>query len=83
MSAAERALASAVTEVADFMHKRKLQLADLTDIGGEDLKSTDARRAEKARRVSACWDLMARLGVKYRDIERSEYTPHPIPALTA
>jgi hypothetical protein len=81
MSAAERALASAVSEVADFMQKRRLQLTDLTDIGGE--KSTDAKRAEKARRVSACWELMARLGVKYCDIEHSEYTPHPIPALTA
>jgi hypothetical protein len=84
MSAAERALASAVSEVADFMRKRRLRLDDLINVGGEEiLESTDTKRAEKARRVSSCWDLMARLGVKYRDIEHSEYAPQPIPALTA
>ena len=82
MSAAERTLAGAVAEVADFMRKKKLTLDDLTNIGGEDLKSSDKGRAGKARCVEKTWELMARLGVKFADIEHSESAPQPIPALT-
>jgi hypothetical protein len=83
VSAAERALAAAVNEVADFMRKKKLTLDDLTNIGGEDLKSPDKGMAGKARCVENTWELMARLGVKYADIEHSEESARPIPALTA
>ena len=38
----------------------------LTQIGGEDFKSTP-KRIEKARRVEKCWSLMARLSVKFAD----------------
>ena len=69
MTAAERALAGAVSEVADFMRKRGLTLDDLVAIVGQDL---NGKLAEKARRVEACWGLMAKLGVKYADLEHSE-----------
>lgn len=53
------------------MRKRKLALADLTDVGGEDLKSTSAKKVEKARRVEKCWALMARLLVCFTDLEQA------------
>ena len=83
MSAAERALAAAVAEVLEFMRKRRLKLNDLIDIGGEDLRSPDKGRAGKARCVEKTWELMARLGVKYADIEQSERSSQSVPALAA
>src|SRR5262249_50904787 len=83
MSAADRALAIATAQVAEYMRKKKLALDDLVNVGGDDLKSPDPKRAEKARRVSACWELMARLGTKFVHIEQSEHAPRPIPASTA
>ena len=47
----------------------------LTQIGGEDFKSTP-KRIEKARRVEKCWSLMARLSVKFADLEQAS---QPIP----
>ena len=63
-------------EVFTFMAKHGLTLVDLTEVGGEDLKSPNPKKAEKARRVEKCWSLMARLGIKFRDLENS---PQPIP----
>ena len=59
----------AVVEILDFMRKRGLTLRDLIEIGGEDLKSSNPKRKEKARRVEKCWSLMARLSVKFADLE--------------
>jgi hypothetical protein len=42
---------------------------DLIQIGGEDLKALNPKRVEKARRVEKCWSLMARLSVKFADLE--------------
>jgi hypothetical protein len=83
MSAADRARAIAVAQVVEFMCKKKLTLDALISVGGQDLKSPDPKRAEKARRVSTCWELMARLGVEFTHIEHSEQPLGPIPALEA
>jgi hypothetical protein len=66
----------AVVEILDFMRKRGLTLNDLIQIGGEDFTSPSPMRKEKARRVEKCWHLMARLSVKFADLEA---TPPPIP----
>jgi len=66
----------AVVEIFDFMRKRGLTLNDLIQIGGEDFRSPSPMRKEKARRVSKCWELMARLSVKFADLEAA---PPPIP----
>jgi hypothetical protein len=60
----------AVVEILDFMRSRDLALDDLIQIGGEDLKSSNPKCAEKARRVSKCWELMARLSIKFADLEQ-------------
>jgi hypothetical protein len=57
----------AVAEVFAFMKKHRISPADLTEIGGEDLRSPRTRA--KARDVESAWELMARLGLKYSDLE--------------
>ena len=64
-------LAPAVVEVVAFMAKTGLALADLIEVGGEDLESSNPRKVEKAKRVEKCWSLMASLGVKFADLENS------------
>jgi hypothetical protein len=59
----------AVVEILDFMRKRGLALNDLIQISAEDFKSSSPTRKEKARRVEKCWSLMARLSVKFADLE--------------
>jgi len=83
MSAADRERAAAAAQVVEFIRKKKLTLDDLIDVGGAELKSPDPKRAEKARRVSTCWELMARVNLKYRNLEQSEQSARPIPALGA
>ena len=61
----------AVVEILDFMRKHGLTLSDLIEIGGEDLKASNPKRKEKARRVEKCWSLMARLSVKFADLEQA------------
>ena len=62
-NAADRARhAQAVGEILAFMSKCGLAL--------DDLKSSNPKRAEKARRVSKCWELMARLSVCFADLEQ-------------
>ena len=72
ISAADRARqAQAVVEILDFMRKHHLALVDLIEIGGEDLKSASAKKVEKAKRVEKCWSLMARLSVRFADLEQA------------
>ena len=66
----------AVVEILDFMRRNRLALDDLIEIGGEDFRSTSPKRIEKARCVEKCWSLMARLSVKFADLEQA---PQPIP----
>jgi hypothetical protein len=40
----------AVVDILDFMRSRGLTLDDLIQIGGEDLKASNPKRVEKARR---------------------------------
>jgi hypothetical protein len=83
MSAEDRARVIAASRVAEFMRKKKVTLDDLINVGGADLKSSNSKLAEKARRVSKCWELIARLEVKFADIEHFEQSPRPIPGLEA
>ena len=68
-TAIEKAKAAAVAEVFTFVKKRGLTLEDLIEISGEDLKSPNPKKVEKAKRVEKCWSLMAKLDVKYADLE--------------
>ena len=66
----------AAAEILDFMRRNHLVLEDLIQVGGEDFSSASPKRIEKARRVAKCWELLARLSVKFADLEQ---TPPPIP----
>jgi hypothetical protein len=69
-NAAERQIhTQAVGQVHEYMRKHKLSLADLIDVGGEDLRSADPGLAGKARAVSRCWELMARVRVTHIDLK--------------
>jgi hypothetical protein len=71
-SAANRARqAQAVVEVLDFMRKHGLTLNDLIQISGEDFRSPSPTQNEKAHRVEKCWSLMARLSVRFADLEQA------------
>jgi hypothetical protein len=72
--------AQAVAEVFGYMRKHKLTLDDLINIGGEDFRSSSVKRVERARRVESCWSLMARLGIKFADLEGepSQHTAKPV-----
>ena len=70
----------AVVEILDFMRKRGLTLNDLIQIGGEDFTSPSPMRKEKARRVEKCWSLMARLSVKFADLEQAPNNPPTRPS---
>jgi hypothetical protein len=65
----EREQNAAAAEVFARMRKNKLTLADLTDIGGEDLKSPEPKLVEKARAVGRTWALIARIGLTYVELE--------------
>ena len=69
MSAAAKIKATTAAEVFVFMKKHGLTLEDLIEIGGEDLKSPNPKKVEKAKRVEKCWALMARLSVSYANLE--------------
>jgi len=66
----------AIVETLDFMRRNRLVLDDLIQVGGEDFGSASPKRIEKARRVEKCWGLMARLSVKFADLEAA---PQSIP----
>ena len=53
------------------MAKRGLVLNDLIQVGGEDLRSSNPKHAEKAHCVEKCWSLMARLSVKFAELEQA------------
>jgi hypothetical protein len=59
----------AAEQVRAFMRKRKITVEDLINIGGEDLQSPDFNKAERARHVGQCWQLMARLSIHFADLE--------------
>ena len=71
-----KAQAAAVTEVQAFMHKHGLRPTDLIEFGGAELKSSDPKTREKARRVDKCWELLAQLSVRYAHLEAAPaHTP--------
>jgi hypothetical protein len=65
-----------VEQVLALARRLKLSLEDLTEIGGQDLKSSSPKLKEKARRVAKCWALMAQLGVKHFDLP-GDWQPSP------
>ena len=75
ISAADRARqAQAVAEIFDLMRKRGLVLDDLIEIGGQDLCSS-TKQVAKAHSVEKTWALMARLSVKFADLEQAPDNP--------
>jgi hypothetical protein len=62
---------TAVIEIFDSMARRGLALDDLIQIGGEDLRPPNPKRVEKARHVEKVWALMARLLVKFAELEQA------------
>jgi hypothetical protein len=54
--------------VLEFMRRHGLGLDDLTEIGGEHLKSPVPTQREMAARVSRCWELIARNGVNFAEL---------------
>jgi hypothetical protein len=61
----------AADQVRSFMRKHKLALADLIEIGGEDLSSPDSSKVERARHVGQAWQMMARPSIHFADLERA------------
>ena len=74
--------AQAADQVADFMRRHGLSLADPIEIGGEDLRPTSAIRG-KAHCVERCWEMMARLHVKHADLGTYEPSTAPMPGSAA
>jgi hypothetical protein len=66
----QRIRALTVADVFAFMAKQGLTLGDLLVIDGAT--SSNRRQVEKARRVEKYWSLMAKLGVKFADLENLE-----------
>jgi hypothetical protein len=64
-------IAPTIAQVFDEMKKGRITFGDLIEVGGEDLNLSDFRKVEKARRVEKTWSLMAKLGVKYADLEQA------------
>ena len=72
ISAADRARqAQAAAEIFDLMRKYGLALDDLLKIGSQDLSSSNPKQVAKARQVEKTWALMARLSVKFAELELS------------
>jgi hypothetical protein len=60
-----------VDQVLEYMRKSRVSFADLIGVGGEDLKSANSIRREKAKRVENTWSLMARHGLVFADLEKA------------
>jgi hypothetical protein len=58
-----------VVEIFGFIRRHKLTLADLIETGGDDFRSSNSQIVNRARAVSRCWELMARLSLKFADLE--------------
>jgi len=66
----------AVEQVFAYLRKHKLTVKDLIEIGGEDLQSPDSGKAERARHVGQCWQMMARLSIHFADLEHEHAEHH-------
>ena len=87
-SAQRKQRAQAVAEVFEFMRRRHLVLADLTEYGGEDFPNpelpervSDPARVKNARAVERCWELIAQLGLTFETLESSSYANSATPTL--
>jgi hypothetical protein len=57
-----------IEPVLRFMQRNGLELEHLTNIGGQDLKSSARTQREMAGRVSRCWELIARQGIDFAEL---------------
>jgi hypothetical protein len=64
-----------VAEVFEYMRKHGLTLADLTELGGEDLRHPDPAIVKKARAVERTWERMAAAGLRFGDLEQFASEP--------
>ena len=62
-------------EIFQLLHHYGLQLNDLYEIGGEDLRSSQARERERARRAEQMWAAIAKLELTWEDLE--EFASQP------
>ena len=60
----------ALEQVRSFMRQHRLSDDDLVNYGGKELSSLNRRIRDRAHWVEECWELMARLGVKAKDLAR-------------
>jgi hypothetical protein len=60
-----------VEQVLTYLRRHKLVVADLIEVGGEDLNSSDSRKVERARHAGQAWQMMARLSIRFADLEPS------------
>jgi len=67
-----------IEPVLEFMRRHGLGLDDLTNIGGEHLRSPVSIQREMAARVSRCWELIARQKVGIAELA---VAVDPMPAL--
>jgi len=64
-----------VVEVFEYMRKHGLTLANLTELGGEDLRHPDPAIVKKARAVERTWERMAAAGLRFADLEQFASEP--------
>jgi hypothetical protein len=64
-----------VIEVFEYMRKHKLALADLAELGGEDLRHSNPAIVKRARAVERTWERMAAAGLRFVDLEQFASQP--------
>jgi hypothetical protein len=62
-------------QVRAVMHKHKIAAADLIEVGDEDLGSPNFGKAEHARHVGQCRQMMRQLAVSFVDLEQTDARP--------
>ena len=61
--------------IFEYMRKHGVTLADLTELGGEDLQHRDPVIVEKARAVERAWGRIAAVGLRFVDLEQFASSP--------
>jgi hypothetical protein len=64
----QRRREQSVNGVFVFMRQRRLDLNDLTELGGAELKSANPTIRAKANHVEKTWALMAQLSLRFSDL---------------
>lgn len=69
---------AACEEVFTFMRRHNLNADDLTEMGGQDLRSPSQRAVKKVKNVEKCWEKMAQLGVTHEQLF-PDFVPRDVP----